>query len=161
MKKSNAKKKIIGLVAGVVTLIVALIMASILEANGLRLNPSGNEVLTYIGNEDMYDILNDRSGTGHFIYIGRPTCPACQQFEPVLRATLQELDQELRYFQTDRAREADDESEMTMIEILDALGIQGVPTMAYIVNGQVVDSFTRIETREGILAFLEANGGLN
>ena len=160
-KKSNSKKIIMGSLVGVVTVIAVLITASILEENGFRFNSRGNEVLPYIGNADMYEILTDQSGTGHFVYVGMPTCPACQRFEPILRETLQELDQELSYFQTTRAREADDESEMTTSEILDIIGIDSVPSMVYIVNGQVVDSFTGVREREGILAFFEANGGLN
>lgn len=191
MKKSNSKKMIIGLVVGVVTLIAVLITASILEENDFQFgsgtpsddiyqpsddissndgytDSNGNDAdlnddgtLIYIGNEQMYDILNDQSGTGHFVYIGRPTCPACQRFEPVLRETLQEIGQELRYYEVDLARETDSVSEMTVSDILGVLGINGVPSMVYVVNGEVVDSFTGVETREGILNFFEANGGLD
>ena len=116
--------------------------------------------LFYIGNAEMYEILNDRSGTGFFVYIGRPTCPHCREFEPVLRETLRYLDGEMRYFEIDLARETDAESEMTMLEILNELGVPGVPSTVFIVDGEVVDRLDGRE-REDIISFFEANGGLN
>ena len=117
--------------------------------------------LVYVGNEEMYEILNDTSGEGFFVYIGRPTCPHCIAFEPTLEETLQYLDQELRYFQIDLAAEADDESEMTMAEILGELGVAGVPRIVYIENGVAIDALSGNQAQEYVLEFFEENGGLN
>ena len=178
MKKAdNSKKIIVGVLVGVLVLLVAFVIASNFESREIPPLPSptdnvvnGNEAptdnveddgtLLYIGNAEMYEILNDRSGEGFFVYIGRPTCPNCRDFEPVLREALRSIDGQMRYFQTDIAREADDVSEMTMIEILNSIGVSGVPSTVFIVNGEVVDRLGA-RTPESIISFIEDNGGLN
>jgi len=167
MKKSNSKKWIGGLLAAMIALIAIFVIANIIESSDFQFGRgdangeySERTELFYIGNAEMYEILNDRSGAGFFVYIGTPACPNCRDFEPVLRETLQYLDQELRYFQIDIARETDDESEMTMTEILDAIDVPGVPATVYIVNGEVVDRLGS-RTKESLLSFFEENGGLN
>jgi len=183
MKKSNSNKIIGGILIVMVALITVFIIANMIESNIETDEPNNatdepnnetteNETLTdteyddetlfYIGNSDMYEILNDQSNTGFFVYIGRPTCPHCRDFEPTLRETLRYLGQELRYFQTDLASTLNDQSEMTVSEILNALGVRGVPATVFIVNGEVVDELaTSDRTQEGIAEFFEANGGLN
>ena len=163
MKKTNNSKKWIGgLLAAMIVLIAIFVIANIIESSDFQFGSGNNErtELFYIGNSDMYEILNDRSGEGFFVYIGRPTCPACREFEPTLRETLRYLDQELRYFEIDIARETDAESEMTVSEILDTMGVGGVPSTVYIVNGEVVDILSG-RSQEDIISFFEANGGLN
>jgi len=168
--KANNSKKIIGIILIVMAALIAIfIIASVIESNDFQFgrddagrDDAGREELFYIGNDDMYEILNDRSGEGFFVYIGRPTCPNCREFEPVLRETLQSLGGEMRYFQTDIARESDDVSAMTTIDILNLINVPGVPSTVFIVNGEVVDRLGNSErTPEGLNAFFEANGGLN
>ena len=191
MKKSNNSKKIIGGVLLVMAVLVAIfVIASVMESNDFQFgrnnevtetteqtestnettddeteptDPSDDDgTLTYVGNSDMYELLNDRSGTGFFVYIGRPTCPHCQIFEPILRETLQYLDRGMRYFEIDLAVSADGESEMTMFEILEALGVLGVPAVVYMENGEVIDMIGGSNhTQETITSFFDANGGLN
>jgi len=156
MKKSNNSGKIIGgVLVAMVALITIFVIANVIESG------RDSETLFYVGNAEMYEILNDRSDTGFFVYIGRPTCPACQRFEPVLRGALRHLGGNLRYFQTDLAGMTDNESEMTVMEILDEIGVRGVPSMVYIRNGEVVDRLGNDREREDILSFFDDNGGLN
>jgi predicted bacteriocin transport accessory protein len=146
MNKSKNSKLIIGLASIVVSLIAILVVLNVLR--GTR--------LVVIGISEMNAILNDQSGQ-EFVYIGRPTCPYCEEFKPVLEATLSELGQELVYFETDLA---DLEDQDRRIEILEQLGVGGVPVIVYIENGQAVDSITGVQTRERVLEFFESNGEL-
>jgi hypothetical protein len=41
--------------------------------------------LIEIGNQELTQILENNSGI--FVYVGRPTCPACEKFEPILEST--------------------------------------------------------------------------
>ena len=117
--------------------------------------------LVYVGNSKMYEILNDDSGEGFFVYIGRPTCPHCAAFEPTLEETLRYLDQELFYYQLDLARAADAESEMTMAEIMGELEVTGVPRIVYIKDGLVIDALAGNRSQEDVISFFDENGGLN
>jgi len=161
MNKSNSKKMIIGLVIALTLVIVLLILADILNEGDFQFGSNNANELVYVGNTEMYEILNDTSGEGVFVYIGRPTCPVCVEFEPTLRETLRYLDQELRYYQVDLAREADDESEMTMSEIMNELEVSGVPRIVYIENGVVIDSLASNQPKERVISFFDENGGLN
>jgi len=174
MKKSNSKKIVIGLFTVVGALVLFLIIANILQSNNndtgqIQTGPDYEvepDELPYIGNSEMYEILNDRSGEGIFVYIGRPTCPACRQYEPVLRELLQEMDRQLLYFQIDAAHLADAVSEMTTNEIIEAVGVRYVPSIAFIRNGEVIEILTGapllgLEAREITIEFFEEHGGLN
>ena len=186
MKKSNSnsKKMVIGLLATVGTLVLLLIVASVIEASDFSFsrdredqNQNQNQsqsVFNYVDVEDMQAILDDTSGQNFFVYIGRPTCPACQQYEPSLRLLLQDLGQELRYFELDRAREilqeldeaevnADGADAVTLVN--QRIGVTSVPHMVLIRNGEVVDSADGVwllgNAQENTLEFFERNGGLN
>ena len=183
-KKTNSGKVILGLVIAIASVAILLIILNILDsddqsnaddtANTTNENDemdndygeldndyAESRRLLYIGNAEMYEIINDTSDEGFFVYVGRPTCPVCADFEPTLEETLQYLDQDLRYFQTDLASLANEESEMTTGEIASALDITGVPRILYIENGSVVDLITGNRSREDIISFFEDNGGLN
>ena len=147
MKKSKNNKLIIGLISTVVILVTLLAVLNILRDSALHV----------IGLSEMEEILNDDSGTGTFVYIGRPTCPFCNEFEPILEGALQSLGQELAYFETDLA---DLENRTRRSEIQDQLGVTGVPVIVYIVNGETVASLNGLQQQEAVLEFFETNGGL-
>lgn len=159
MKESNFKKKITNLVIALVLLIAVYLIANALEANDIQFGSSNSDYgLYYVGNAEIEEILNDMSGEGFFVYIGTPTCPFCQQFEPVLQETLEYLGKELRYFHIDLARDDDEEA---MVRNLNSLETDTVPTIVYIENGVVLDSMIGSPDQEVIISFFEANGGLN
>ena len=190
-KTNNSKKVIIGLVIALTAVALLLIIVNILEERAARSDvddladnvvaeydeavvddgdePADDEEpedeeprrLFYVGNAEMYEILNDTSDEGFFVYVGRPGCPHCVAFEPTLEETLQYLDRDMRYFQIDLAAELNDESEMTMSEILTELDVTGVPRIVYIENGEVIDSLGGNRPQEDVLEFFEENGGLN
>ena len=162
MKKLNSRTKVIGLLIGVGILATVLIVGSI-----LRESPNvQTELLPIIGNEEVYEILNDRSGEGFFVYVGRDTCPACLFYEPILRELLRDLGRTLRYFELDRILVEHTEAER-MLEILQLLGAVNVPSIVYIQNGEVSllcgeDIFViGVDPREVTLEFFNEHGGLN
>ena len=146
---------IIGLIFGLALVATFMILINVLEES----NESSG--LFYVGNAEMYEIINDTSGEGFFVYVGRPTCPQCTAFEPTLEEALEYLDQELRYFQADLAAQLNDESEMTTGEIAQELGVTTVPRILYIENGEVIDQITGNRQLDDVLSFFENNGGLN
>ena len=161
---------VIGLIATVAALIIFLIVGSVLESSGFQFGSGttndNQEVLPYVGVSEMQTILNSTSGEGTFVYIGRPTCPACQRYEPILRELLRDLDGSVAYFEIDRARETEADYEMTVTEINQIIGVTGVPHLVFIRDGEVVDfadghTLLGGDSREVTLEFFERNGGLN
>ena len=113
--------------------------------------------LYYIGNEALSAILNDENDDIVFIYIGRPTCPLCVEFEPILDEALAYLERPLKYFQTDLAR-ADDEEQMLFL--LEKIGITGIPIIVALKDDGIRDYIMGVYTMEEVLYFFESNGGL-
>ena len=113
--------------------------------------------LLYLDNADMEAIINDVSGDGTFVYVGRRTCPFCVELEPILQETLIYLGQELQYFDTDLA---DLEDSNRRAEILAHLGITGVPVIVFIENGVAEDALIGVHGQEEIIDFFNSHGGL-
>jgi len=175
MEKFSAKMIISWLVISVIALIVLLVSLNALEreSNDDSNNDNvmaghenvGSARLPYIGNLEMYEILNDRSGEGFFVYIGRPDCSACLEYEPLLEEILEELDRELRYYRVDLAL-LEEDSVLDPVETLEILQVHYVPSIVFIQNGELVDlitgvSFLGADAREVTIEFFEENGGLN
>ena len=196
MKKSNSKKKwgllILGIMLGfVIILAVAGILQSsdfqfggndeIIDGNNTQNNNQNDDsnadsVLPYISIDEMSEILNDRTGAGLFVYVGRDGCPACQIFEPTLREVLTDLDRSLGYFELDRLWEVDEDGRIIesddpnhpnviLQEIIRTLEVMHVPTMVYIENGEVIELISNelmgSNADDVLLEFFERHGGLN
>jgi len=118
--------------------------------------------LTYLENQEFYDLLADRNYTGFFVYIGTPACPFCQQFEPILVETLEELGLGLRYWQIDDAFVVDEEfaTEVFMIIFDQTQWNGGVPVIKFIANGHVLDFISGVQDSAAVIEFFERNGGL-
>ena len=149
MSQLKNSKAMIGLAGAVVILVAALVLL-----NGLN---TGSSNLNVVGILEMDDILNDHRFEGTFVYIGRPTCPVCQEFEPILQETLSGLGQTLAYFETDLANGQDP---ARGAEILNQLNVAAVPTLVYIEGGQPIDALVGLHQQETLLEFFAANGGL-
>ena len=108
------------------------------------------EPLVVIGNLQLLELIED--GTHFFLYVGRPTCPFCAEFEPVLIETLRDQGKSIYYFNLDEARE---ENESKMIELATVLEVAGVPAMFRIENGQVVTMQGGVLSSEELIEFLE------
>ena len=149
MKKKATRKHqfVVGSLALTAVLVVVLVV----------LNAFGSSGLNIVSLSEMETILSDRSGSGTFVYIGRPTCPFCRDFEPILEGVLEELDVQLAYFETDRADQVD---RARRLEIFEELGVTGVPVLVYIENGQTVDILTGVQDAATVHQFFARNGGI-
>jgi len=90
--------------------------------------------LLIVDNEGVSELLDgDRS---FYLYVGRPTCPFSVDFEPILEHVLTNRQVSIYYFEIDLAREKG--SERTS-ELMNLLGIVGVPSIVYIEDGEVIN----------------------
>lgn len=112
---------------------------------------SPSEPLVVIGNTQMETILSSKEEKKVFVYIGRPTCPECQKFEPILKETLKGEYKTIYYYNTDVARKDNEES---LESLAFELGVKVVPTMIKISNGKVVSKLAGIKNQKAILEFL-------
>ena len=116
-------------------------------------NESGSQsepdfsVLTSINSQGVLDFLSElKSG---FLYAGRPTCPHCQAFAPILIEVVREQNLTVYYYNTDATR-----GEAQRSEVLEALNITGVPTFMYIQNGQIAGVLVNTTSREALIDFI-------
>lgn len=160
----NSKKKLVAIAGVLVCILLVLVIAGLFQNNESDTDEPGNfaanpsQHLSYIGIPELYDIVNDTSGVGHFVYIGTPECPNCQLFEPTLTEVLQNLDRELAYFRTDLAFATEADFDVTVMELIAPLGVEGVPTIVYIVNGEAIDLLIGNQAEDVVIAFFEAHG---
>ena len=133
-----------------ISLVVVIIGVLLIGSYAFLANTSSN--LVDIDSERFEQILE--SGDGTFVYIGRHTCPVCYEFEPILEEALDNLNKELYYYNTHYAREADAER---MIELLDSLEVESVPTIVYVENGQVIDMLVGLHNEIEITSFFRNN----
>lgn len=111
--------------------------------------------LQVIDNDGFYDVLNRESETGYFVYIGRPTCMACQEVEPLIERVLMQAQMPLYYFQTDLSREdATGEAEARMLALLEPLNIEGIPIIVHLVDGQLASYLIGVQDEVTIATFL-------
>jgi thiol-disulfide isomerase/thioredoxin len=89
-------------------------------------------VLTSI--DHLYEIIGDEKVS--YIYFGRPTCPDCVDFFPILEDVMDELSQIVYYFNTDERR-VEDEYE----EIMSIFDVVWVPTVFRVENSIILDEF--------------------
>jgi len=148
MKKSNFSKVVIG---------IGILIIGLLIATFILNRPQGDIRLVYIGNAEFEAILDDDSGEGAFVYIGRLTCPACTALRPVIE-TLPGFNADLDYFETDMAMAED--AEWTA-ELGERVELRGVPTIVYIENGVVIDRLVGVQDVPTLTDFFDRNGGLD
>ena len=109
------------------------------------------EPLEVIGNTKMEILLNSNEEKEVLVYVGRPTCPECQKFEPVLREVLTDESRTIYYFNTDEARKDDEES---LTSLATELGIEVVPTVVKISDGHVLSKLEGVKNQKSILEFI-------
>ena len=104
-----------------------------------------------IDSQDVLDFI-DHQNTG-FLYIGRPTCPHCQVFAPILTKVVKQNDYTVFYYDTDAAKnDADLKS-----AALSALDVTSVPTFMYIKNGIVTAMLENTESEAALKEFITKN----
>ena len=156
-KKRNQKVKlfIIGAIA-ILVLAVITVYLSIAATNIGKLptstesnETSNHTVYTLISNDEFNTILAHSDMV--IVYIGRPTCPHCATFSPLLLEVIQETGTLVYHYDTDAAK-ADDPDKR--IDILTKLNITTVPTLAKIQNGSIITELEDYTSRTAIRQFL-------
>ncbi|WP_195572509.1 thioredoxin family protein [Paenibacillus sp. 1001270B_150601_E10] len=112
---------------GLVILILILLLLKLPEQ-------MDKKVLMPMSNQQLETFLTEKKSG--FVYVGRPTCPVCQEFEPKLVKEVKANKAEVHYFNTDEGRK---ENEEKMVEMLNSLNISTVPALLYIRDGQEVE----------------------
>ncbi len=87
-------------------------------------------VLTELTSQDVVDFFAQKKSG--FIYVGRPTCPHCQAFAPVLTSVVKVNNLTVYYYNTD-ANNSNEKHD----DALTLLNITGVPTFLYVKDGVI------------------------
>ena len=138
----------------VILSLIMVLFGILLVACGSNSEPGLHE----IGNEEFAELVASDNEAGHWVYIGRPTCQYCRELEPILEEALHDLGAPMYYFQTAKARYADEDK---MLELLAPLNLEGIPIIVHLVDGDVATYLIGVHTQEEIIAFIEENGGIN
>lgn len=164
--KHNQNKAERFVIAVVVLAIIGAVSLAVWAMNSRTDKPAGNEttqeddsqeeeepdfsVLTSINSQGVLDLLaNKKSG---FIYAGRPTCPHCQVFAPILTEVVAEKNWTVYYFNTDATQ-----GETGRGDALDALEISVVPSFVYVKNGKVAARLQDTASRDALIEFISSN----
>ncbi|MBC1520545.1 thioredoxin family protein [Listeria aquatica] len=114
---------------------------------------AGKSFLNPIGTEKFSQIEIDKRT--QVVYVGRPTCPDCQAFQPILQQVLKENDWgKLDYYNTDQAGEKDRKA---MISALKKVKIDSVPTLIAFKNGKVQAIFHGNDSKKELTDWLRKN----
>lgn len=96
----------------------------------------------------------DSKQTG-FVYIGRPTCPHCAIFTPILNEVLRENGrQNVHYYNTDEARKV---SADELSALMSRLGIEGVPAFIFYRDGIESARLENVADKQALIEFFAAN----
>ena len=158
-KQENYAAPIICAIVIVIALL-AVVVATVASVNSSNNKKDDNQVqeedgtpdytvLTNIESQDVLDFLSEKK-TG-FMYIGRPTCPSCKVFAPILTKDVKAEGYTVYYYDTDVANSDKD----LKTETLDALSVTGVPTFMYIKDGVEVERLSNTQSEEALREFIE------
>lgn len=91
------------------------------------------------------------------LFIGRPSCPDCQAFMPLLNKAMEETGKpELYYWNTDEAKKDDKQNHSQLYEALSKqMDVNWVPSLFKIKDGQVFDRLDDETDAKLIKHFLE------
>ncbi|KGL44854.1 thioredoxin [Listeria sp. SHR_NRA_18] len=92
---------------------------------------------------------NKESG---FVYIGRPTCPDCQAFQPTLDSVLKDKEMRLAYFDTDAARETAEDDTKTFLQ---DMKVKTVPVIFYLKDGKEVARYDGNDDKTALKTWFE------
>lgn len=110
---------------------------------------TSKEGLYEVDSISLEKIMNEKDTL--FVYVGRPTCPQCKEFEPILRKVLNNQHQSMGYYNTDNARKENEDK----LEIMaDSLGINSIPAIIKIVDGKVIDRIIGLKNEKAIEEFI-------
>lgn len=105
-------------------------------------------VLKAIDNQGVLDFMANKE-TG-FLYAGRPTCPHCQVFAPILTSAVKNEKLEVFYYDTDAANS--DKNKKS--EALAVINVSSVPAFMYIKDGEIVANLSVTDSKDALLEFI-------
>ncbi|OON97613.1 MAG: hypothetical protein ATN36_02755 [Epulopiscium sp. Nele67-Bin005] len=131
------------------TILIPLLLLSMLTISDLKSN------FKSVTTTELQNILDNISLTeDSIIYIGRPTCPACEIAKPKLEELIDTYKIPAYYYNTDVAR---DDDEATMTELLNSLEITSVPTIISLKGNVVYDILNGDDIDTQLENFLDNN----
>lgn len=104
----------------------------------------GKIFIDFLGKEYLISIdrtVEFEEKLNGIIYFGRPSCPACEAFEPILKEALKEENAIAYYFDTDFFRTNKLFSEEELQAIFKKYLVSEVPALVEIKNGTVINTF--------------------
>ena len=121
---------------------IALVLVFIVVIGGIffynhRENSNNIEdetVLIPIDDVTLKNMFNEENRS-FLVYVGRPTCPFCNEYRPHLEEVVKEKQAlTVYYFDTDDNRE-----NPYFAEVITRLEIESVPFLIYVKDGEVID----------------------
>lgn len=103
---------------------------------------------TKINSEDFQNKVKDKED--FVVYFGRPTCPYCREFSPILNKAIQKTGKEVFYIQT-----RTDKKDKTLNKVRDTYKIESVPNVLRFKAGKLVSIYD--ETIMDFKDFLSAS----
>lgn len=155
-------KKTLGITAFV--LIIVLVVGLAFGASSMKKVDSGdsNETVTLeeagfnkVSLDEYLELI--KSSDKNIILVARPTCAYCEQFTPILKQAMEDLNLTINYINTDNFSNDD---WTTFNDSLSYLNTEewGTPLTLIVQNGEVVDSNNGYVELETIESFFTNNG---
>ena len=94
-----------------------------------------NVNLIQITQDELKEKIQDRESL--LVYIGRPSCPDCKKFQPILEDTLNKYNSKIYYYNT----ESKASEKKAIKEFLQTLNISSIPQIVDIQKGEVKTLF--------------------
>jgi len=89
------------------------------------------DYLLIISRKEIYDFQTDKKDA--WIYIGRPSCPDCQDYYPQLLEKLKDNNLKIYYFNT----ECKASEKSNMKKFMEEIGITEIPSIIHIDKGKI------------------------
>lgn len=125
MLKKNIKAVLVVLMLGLVTLSIGL---QIFQEKSGRFKQ-----ITEI--QEVYKVNEG------YIYLGRPTCPSCRLFEPILKLISKERHIDINYFNSDYLRKEKKVSDEELMKVFEKYEVTRIPLLAYVIDGKLYEAF--------------------
>ena len=137
---------------------IIIILVAILVIAGVTIGVSLSSASAKEKNIDSaIELIEDKDL--HILFLGRPTCTYCEQFEPVITALSEDYDFDYDYINTDELTSSG------LSTLLSKLNIDeenfGTPYLSITKGGKVVAEQSGYVDRETLFDFLKENGAID
>lgn len=103
--------------------------------NSNSLDVETNHLVITISQEEFEHKISDKEN--FWIYIGRPNCPDCQQFYPIMIEYLEKINKDIYYFNV----KVKTSEKQAMMEFLSNYEVQEIPTIIHFGSGECLMSY--------------------